>query len=603
MNDSPIDDDGLRELLVSVLDRDASDAELVRLNELLRNNEQLRRSAARFLCDDSFLAEEIGTIEEAISFIKQSAESASRNRPLSPSLGGLSSTGSEPVVELAPKRSRSFSLKTSTGNRFRTALQFVNSHGLAIAAAATILMVGLGWHYAVMMTKFDRLYSLAAVPDPVEHDRLRKGARHAAMMAGAASVARITGLINCEWAGDDPGLKFGDQLSPGQRLRLSRGLLQVTFETGAKVVVEGPADFVATAPTEALLSHGKIAAAVPRFARGYTIFTPTAEVVDLGTEFGVDVDDAHNTEVHVFDGDVVARPRGEGAAKSELIHARQDEAVQFDSKTPAARRISADRQKFVRRLTPDRSPDELPQLPITKDVALWLAADVMPVMKEGARISTWPDILIGDNRFPDDAWQFDERLCPIWVRDGQGLPAVRFDGWSTYLATSPMATGDRLTAFVVFAPSPASFASQSHGGMLLKYGLDAPSLEFALLPNRFPRARVWASNDDGSTSNVGVLEGQAVEPHYPSAAAYAYDAVNNRAELLVNGKSQGVTTAPKRMEQHAKKYIGTHAQPWWEAYFLGNIYEIVLYDTALDASDRDRVFQYLSSRYGFPLND
>ena len=35
---------------------------------LLRRNEELRRSAARFLCDDSFLAEEIGTIEEAVCF-------------------------------------------------------------------------------------------------------------------------------------------------------------------------------------------------------------------------------------------------------------------------------------------------------------------------------------------------------------------------------------------------------------------------------------------------------------------------------------------------------------------------------------------------------
>ena len=110
-------------------------------------------------------------------------------------------------------------------------------------------------------------------------------------------------------------------------------------------------------------------------------------------------------------------------------------------------------------------------------------------MKEGSPVSTWPDILIGDNRFPDDAWQFDERLCPTWVRDGDGRPAVRFDGWSTYLATSPMETGDQQTAFVVFAPSPASFASSSHGGMLLKYGLNAPTLELTMLHRPYaPRA-------------------------------------------------------------------------------------------------------------------
>ena len=175
---------------------------------------------------------------------------------------------------------------------------------------------------------------------------------------------------------------------------------------------------------------------------------------------------------------------------------------------------------------------------------------------------------------------------------------MRFDGWSTYMITSPMATGDRQTMFVVFACSPASFASESHGGMLLQYGLEAPSLELAILPNRSTRGRVWASNSDGSTSNVSVLNGNQVEPQVPCAIAYTYDAVSDRAELIVNGKSQGVTNAPKRIEQHAKKYIGSHAQPWFEAYFLGNIYEIIVYDTALDAGDRDRVFQYLSTRFG-----
>ena len=124
-------------------------------------------------------------------------------------------------------------------------------------------------------------------------------------------------------------------------------------------------------------------------------------------------------------------------------------SVHFDARYKAVRRITADASEFVRRLNPDRSPDELPPLPVTHDLALWLAADMIRCRKRSAPVSTWPDILIGDNHFPDDAWQFDERLCPIWVRDAEGLPAVRFDGWSTYMATSPMATGDRQTAFVV----------------------------------------------------------------------------------------------------------------------------------------------------------
>jgi hypothetical protein len=139
--------------------------------------------------------------------------------------------------------------------------------------------------------------------------------------------------------------------------------------------------------------------------------------------------------------------------------------------------------------------------------------------------------------------------------------------------------------------------------MLLKYGLEAPSLELTLLPDRSPRGWVWATGDDGSTTDVGIVKGKPVEPHVPSAIAYSYDAAHDRAELFTNGKSEASSNAPRRLEQHAKKYIGSHAQPWWEAYYLGNIYEIIIYDTALDASDRNRVFRYLSTRYGFSLGD
>lgn len=597
-------EEALRELIVSALDGDASAAQLTQLNEALRSDEALLRSARRFLYDDALLAEEIGTLDEAISILRQSAEVQADDSLLArdESLPQLRPSIAHPssAAQSGKERSGRGWVSLARGG-VRSALEFVNRHGLAVAAMAAFVIAGIVWHHVSLMVAFDRLYTLTSAPNAAEHDRIRSASQRAAIMPGPTSVARATAVVNCEWLDSDSELKFGDQLSPGQRIRLTQGLLQLTFGTGAKVVVEGPADFVATTATEAVLAEGKIAAAVPRFARGYTILTPTAEIVDLGTEFGVNVDAKGTSEIHVFDGDVVARSRENGVAQGELLHAQQDQALQFNAADQTGQRISFDRSKFVRRMTPDRSPNELPALPVTRDLALWLAADVMPVSRDGTPVSTWPDILVGDNKFPDDAWQFDERLCPKWVRDGQGLPAVRFDGWSTYLATSPMATGDRLTAFVVFAPGPTSFANESHGGMLLKYGLDAPSLEFALLPDYSPRARVWASNSDGSTSNVGVLQGPQVKPHYPCAVAYSYDAIGNHSELLVDGKLASTGDAPKPIEQHARKYIGTHAQPWNETYYLGNIYEIIAYDSALDATDRGRVFEYLSKRYGFSL--
>lgn len=579
------------------LDGDASEEQLASLNTMLRDNGELRQSAARFLSDDSILTEEIGTLEEALAFLRQSADVSART------LSGACET--PPAVparrDWREATSEALAPRSGWGRALHGAADYVNAHGLFVAAAAVLCLAAFAWHYATMMTKFDRLYELAAATDPEEVLRMRNGRRPMAASPSTAPVARVTGLSNCVWPDGDAGLKFGDPLTPGQRLKLSSGVLQLTYETGAKVTVEGPVDMVMTTPIEARLSEGKIAAAVPRFARGYTIVTPTAEVVDLGTEFGVSVDDVGASEVHVFDGDVVTRSIGGGAGASDLIHAREDEAVQFTSIESGPRRISVDPTKFVRRLTPDLPAHKLPPIPVTDDLALWLAADLMPAMKEGAPVSAWPDVLIGDNRFPDDAWQFDERLCPAWIRDGEGRPTVRFDGWKTYLATSPMETGDAQTAFVVFAPNPASFASSSHGGMLLKYGLNAPSLELSLMTDHAPRGLVWAADPVGSTSNVGIIKGKAVPPLAPCAVAYSYNVAGNQAELVVDGVSQGVATAPRRIEQHAKKYIGSHAQPWYEAYYLGNIYEVIVYDAALDDADRMRVFQYLSDRYGIKL--
>jgi hypothetical protein len=592
------EEDEVRELLMIALDGDLSSNQRARLDELLLDNETLRRTAARFLWDDSLLVEEIGALGQALDFLQQPLEKTPSGNVI-PAVSSVRAAPSPRPEKLEQWVDRG-AIPTATVKfgRFRRAVDYVNRHGVVVALAAGIAAIGFFWQYSAMMAKLDRLYALTAANDPAEVKKHQRDVQKGGASPGSPPVARVTGLSGCEWPAGETGLKFGDTLAPGQRLRLTKGVLQLTYDAGTRVMLEGPVDMVMTTAIEAKLSSGKIAAAVPRFARGYTILTPTAEVVDLGTEFGVAVDKVGDSEIHVFDGDVVTRPIGEKGLEMHLVHTRQDEAVKFEVDADKPERIRADSKKFVRRLIPDLPASELPPLPHTDKLALWLAADVMPAVPEGSPVSVWPDILIGENSFPDDAWQFDERLCPTWIRDAEDRPAIRFDGWSTYLSTSPMEAGDQQTAFVVFAPSPASFASAAHGGMLLKHGLNAPTMELSLLNNHAPRGLVWADDAAGHASNVGLITGLPVEPLAPCAVAYSYDVPSNRAELMVNGVSQGVTDAPRRAEQHAKKYIGSHAQPWYEAYFLGNMYEVIVYDGVLDGADRDRVFEYLSTRYG-----
>ncbi|MDF1737933.1 MAG: hypothetical protein P1U86_02145 [Verrucomicrobiales bacterium] len=93
---------------------------------------------------------------------------------------------------------------------------------------------------------------------------------------------------------------------------LPRGILEVDgyvaleFYKGARINVAGPARLELIDPQRVICQSGKIRATVPPLARGFTVATSESEIVDLGTEFAMNVGPGGLTEVHVFDGEVEA---------------------------------------------------------------------------------------------------------------------------------------------------------------------------------------------------------------------------------------------------------------------------------------------------------
>lgn len=116
---------------------------------------------------------------------------------------------------------------------------------------------------------------------------------------GVAVLSRVVGV---EWA-DAASPAAGAVLAP-VTLRLKSGAVLVEFFSGARLVLEGPAELELISATEAFLRAGKLSAQVPPPARGFKVSSPAARVVDLGTEFGLSVKDAETAEVHVFAGKV-----------------------------------------------------------------------------------------------------------------------------------------------------------------------------------------------------------------------------------------------------------------------------------------------------------
>ena len=579
--------EGLEPLLLQVLDDAVSDSDFALLVESLRNSRELRKRAVDFLCDDVLLADKIGTAKQA---------------SLLAATLGVKSSECDPGT----KRPRAPSLP------FRwPLLAFINRNGLAVAAMAALLMAGLLAHNVSMMRKVSRLYDLAVQGasqgevEVIAGDTRGNAAENGASEGGAGDssrlprhdsvmLARVIGMKDLSVEAGEAALSLGELLEEGRRIRLASGALEVLLSTGAKVTAQGPVDFELTSLSKMDLQIGKIVAAVPRTARGYTIVTPTSELVDIGTQFGVSVATSGNTELHVFDGDVVARSRVPDSS-SELLHAKENEGIRFDAASAEPQRFAASDVGFVRRIGPRLSPRDLPKIPRTVDLALWYAADEIPEAKPGDLVSVWRDIMAGDNQYANDARQFDERRCPRYGTDGQGRPIVLFNGLSTSLVVDPIDYTDAYTIFVAASPGPTSFADEYFGGILFKHG-DAPTLELTVLNDFRPRGWVWPGNDK---KNVGDLAGaKLVSPGAASVVAYQYDSATSHAQLWLNGESQGEADAPLNLRQTACAYLGSHANLDQKAYFFGGIYEVVIYDKALDADEMADLNSYFGERYG-----
>jgi hypothetical protein len=125
------------------------------------------------------------------------------------------------------------------------------------------------------------------------------------------AVAWLVNAQNCLWS-DEVG-PAGD-MHQGKVLTLARGLAEIRFQCGARVVLNGPASLQILSGKGARLMQGRLTARVPEAAKGFEILSPQGKVIDLGTEFGLSVSENGSTNVYVFEGKVEAHPVDGGQA-------------------------------------------------------------------------------------------------------------------------------------------------------------------------------------------------------------------------------------------------------------------------------------------------
>ncbi len=475
----------------------------------------------------------------------------------------------------------------------------------AIAATAAAIAAVVWW-------------SLPQAAAPLESAPMVAGAPVPAADA-PATVATLTQTEDCQWASWAPSFDCGQQLTEGTRLILASGMAKVTFECGAEVVLQGPCDFVAQSRMVGYLVSGRITANVPRRAFRFAIRSPEVDFVDLGTAFGVNVGDDGETQLHVFQGEVVCSPpKNETGDQKRLVHVTANKAVEFSNQQPGLSDIAMDERPFARHIALRQAPVALPTRVVANHLALWLAADVAVATDPQDRVIAWQDILYGDNVSAEDAIQVNKVARPALVRDAvHGKPAVRFDGESDYLLTTPLATTDDQTVLFVCQFSPSAYGEDRvWGGQIINY--DGPPSRYLsdtlepgvlqigepLLADEFKptllTAQVFAGFIGSLTVEAGRVDGRQVGADVPVVVSYVYDFSHGRAVLAINGQPCGEARAFAPQGITSRKIIGRHA--WMQNFFHGDLAEMMIYNKALSPEELADTTAYLADKYAIELD-
>lgn len=289
-------------------------------------------------------------------------------------------------------------------------------------------------------------------------------------------VARVTGMVDCYWAEGSQPLDVQEYVGLGRQLDLEEGLLEITYRTGATVILQGPARYQVESYNGGFISMGKLTGkAQSSKARGFAVRTSTATVVDLGTEFGIEVTPDGEVETQVFSGKVkLAASTSPGQTPSEIVlnpgqaaqvvHKAGDDSETANAASLMIQVVSVtDTDRFVRAMPPvqadilisptrsngsfetpalglcaqdaGKSPQGVPAKPRDIHPRYW--NPMSSVQPKGANVRG----VVGNQYV---VLQDSQSVLSTQFDGRQGHPATRtYDANTTYVLTADLGSSDR----------------------------------------------------------------------------------------------------------------------------------------------------------------
>jgi hypothetical protein len=269
--------------------------------------------------------------------------------------------------------------------------------------ALLMLSVGVffGWRVGLRQNAEQGAAPVTQAPATIE-----RGAGNVAQREQPAQQPQVATLVedrDCQWIEAPADFHPGSTIAEGDALRLASGVAEIMFRSGARLTLEGPAVMTGMAAGGGALESGSLAAHVPPQAVGFAVRTPAATIIDLGTSFGVTVDQARVTEVHVIEGRVAI----ETAASERRQIVAAPEARRLPSADPSRWMvIDAVPERFYRTAMSRFAPTPRAASPRTKQLAEPRPAAKLPAI-DGQ--DSW-NVLASDSF---DAAQLDGRRWEV----------------------------------------------------------------------------------------------------------------------------------------------------------------------------------------------
>lgn len=292
----------------------------------------------------------------------------------------------------------------------------------------------------------------------------------------APTLANVTALVEeSNWSFDDAESNRRE-FREGDTIVVADGAVEFTFATDTSAVLEAPASLQLVATDRVRLIQGSVKVDVAKGDEGFTVETPSAEVIDLGTVFSVNFAGG-NTDLVVFDGEVDLKLHNSAASlaavsESQVTRFRAGEAVQV-GKDGTLSRIVTVRQS---RVANNRGSET--EIPVIAEVS--------------------------DNNIRDDFYSFYEIVpggmqedAPAFVDRPHQWNGIRKAGMPSYLAG-----GDYVKTF-----NDDKVAEELH----IELTLDRPATLYVLLDKRVTPPSWLLDSFENTGDEIGVDEA----PYFP----------------------------------------------------------------------------------------